>query len=67
MVPSLTSAARLAAGLLAAGAACLLTACGSANPGPSPATTVTQTIPAGTAASSPAASVAPGSPGWDSG
>jgi hypothetical protein len=59
MVPSLTSAARLAAGLLAAGAACLLTACGSANPGPSPATTVTQTIPAGTAASSPAASVAP--------
>jgi hypothetical protein len=59
MVPSLTSAARVVAGLSAVGAACLLTACGTASPSPAPATTVTQTIPAGSAATSPAASVAP--------
>lgn len=61
MAPSLpTAAARLAVtGLVAAGAASLLTACGTASPSPSPTATVTRTIPAGAGAPSPDGSLAP--------
>lgn len=58
MTPFLTLAARLAAVTAVAGAGSLLAACGTAV-APSPTKTVTQTIPAGAGATSPASAASP--------